>query len=310
MKLNINKHLFAAYCGMIKSGYDLMDLSDEIVANVCNWIAGTNFDEETLKYFRFAKTNTVPVNPYYPRGSDLSAACFFQEKSLDKYVEFLRLCESPEADNPQFVQWVSQLPHVLARIENCGAFEDIYLYYRDSLVERFRDVPKQMADIEEILTEKPFCVRPSVVFAPNLLQSKFLADYALVEDTLYVISGIFRNSAVIHEYLHLALKPVRGMLFDIVQRHEIERYVDVKCMLELGYLRGESIEDKAHTLDECLVRALCGVIDKTLDLNEYCQENVRSGFHSVPQMINNITGNLWIDDSLGNVILHMIDILE
>lgn len=310
MKLNINKHLFAAYCGMIKSGYDLMDLSDEIVADVCNWIACTDFDEEILEYFGFAKTNTVPVNPYYPRGSDLSTACFFQDKSFDKYAEFLHLCESPEVNNPQFVQWISQLPHILTKIENYEAFEDIYLSYYNALVERFKDVPKQMADIENMLKEKPFCTQTVVVFAPNLLQSKFLADYALVEDTLYVISGIFRNSAVIHEYLHLALKPIRGMLFDIVQRHEIERYVDVKCMLELGYLRGESIEDKAHTLDECLVRALCGVIDKTLDLNEYCKENVRSGFHSVPQMINSITGNLWFDASLGDVILHMIGILE
>lgn len=172
------------------------------------------------------------------------------------------------------------------------------------------DVPKQMAGIEELLKKKPFFAQTSVVFAPNLLQAKFLADYTLVEDTLYVISGIFRNSTVIHEYLHLALKPIREMLFDIVQRHELDKYVDVKCMLELGYLRGESTEDKAHTLDECLVRALCGVIDKTLDLNEYCQENVRSGFHSVPQMMNNIAGSSWIDASLEDIILHMIDIPE
>ena len=301
--MNINKHLFAAYCGMIKSGYDLMDLSDEIVVNVYNWISNVDFNEKILEYFRFTKTNKIQVNPYYPRGSDLSAACFFQDKSIAEYIEFLRICESPEANNPQFIAWISKLPNILAQIENYDTFDNVYHYYCEALEQRFVDVPKQMTDIEKIVKSKPFCTQTSVVFAPNLLQSKYLADYAFAGDTLYVISGVFRNSAVIHEYLHLALKPIRGTLLNIVQSHSLNRYVNMKSMLELGYLRGYSNEDLAHTLDECLVRALCGVIDKTLDVNEYCRENVQSGFDSVPQMINMLSGCSWSDMPLKEIVL-------
>ena len=169
--MNINKHLFAAYCGMIKSGYDLMDLSDEIVVDVCNWISGVDFDEKILEYFRFTKTNKIPVNPYYPRGSDLSAACFFQDKSIDEYREFLQICESPGKNNPQFIVWISKLPNILAQIENEDTFDDIYHYYCEALERRFADVPQRMADIEKIVKSKPFCTRTSVVFAPNLLQA-------------------------------------------------------------------------------------------------------------------------------------------
>ena len=306
----INKHLFAAYCGMIKSGYDLADLSDEIVVDVYDWIKGTGFNEEILEYFRFTRTDTVSVNPYYPRGSDLSVACFYQDKSLEEYRGFLHLCESPEADNPVFIKWVSQLPDILTQIENYEGFIDQYVNYCEALEKRFADVSGHMEDIEKTMKRKPFCTKASVDFAPNLLQSKYLADYALVDDTLYVISGIFRRSAVIHEYLHLALKPMRGLLIDIVQKYGIEKYVDVKCMLELGYLRGDSIEDKAHTLDECIVRVLCGLLDNTLDIQEYCRENVQYGFHSVPWMMGNLSGCKLYDHSLYVIILMMTMVKE
>lgn len=105
---------------------------------------------------------------------------------MAEYIEFLRLCESPEADNPQFIAWVTMLPSILEQI--------------------------------------------SIEFAPNLLQFKYLADYALAGDTLYVISGVFKNSVVIHEYLHLALKPIRGTLLNIVQSHPLSWYVNMeKC---------------------------------------------------------------------------------
>lgn len=308
MNIHINKHLFAAYCGMIKSGYDLMDLSDEVVSNIYTWVSCADFGKEISDYFLFTKTNTVSVNPYYPRGSDLSAACFFQDTGIDKYIEFLQLCESPEANNPKFIKWISELPDILRQIEGHRAFDDIYQYYRKCLEKRFIHVSKQMVEIEKILKAKPFITQTSVIFAPNLLQAKFLADYALVEDTLYIISGVFWSCAVIHEYLHIALKPVRGMLLDIVQDREIDKYVDVNCMLELGYLHGDTAEYRAHMLDECLVRALCGVIDKSLNLSDYCQMNVQNGFCSVPQMMNNLSGCTWSDMTLKEIVLQAVNI--
>lgn len=308
--MNINKHLFAAYCGMIKSGYDLMDMSDEIVVTVCNWISNVDFTEDVLEYFRYTKTDMFEVNPYYPRGSDLSAACFFQDKSIDEYVAFLQTCESLEANNPEFIAWASELPNILKQIEKYEEFDEIYRYYEDALKKRFVDVAEQMLKIEKTLKNQPFTAQTSVVFAPNLLQAKFLADYALVGDTLYVISGNFKSSSVIHEYLHIALKPIRRTLLDIIQKHELNRFVDVKRMFELGYLRGDSDEERAHTLEECLVRTFCGVIDETLNLEEYYQENIRSGFYSVPQMMNRLLGLSWTEMTLEKMVLQAMNITK
>ena len=131
MNININKHLFAAYCGMLKSGYDLMDLSDPVVAEIHAWVSRTNFGTEIPNYFLFTKTNTVSVNPYYPRGSDLSAACFFQCREIDKYVDFLQMCNSPEANNTIFIEWISNLPRILHTIENHDNFNEVYTNYRE-----------------------------------------------------------------------------------------------------------------------------------------------------------------------------------
>jgi len=308
--MNINKHLFAAYCGMIKSGYDLMDLSDEIVQKVYEWILTADFEKNVCEYFLFAKTNTISVNPYYPRGSDLSAACFFHGGSMDKYIEFLQMCESQEANNPEFIKWISKLPSVLEQIENSRTFDGIYQFYCNGVEKRFSDIQKQIEEIETVLKSKPFRTDISVVFAPNLLQAKFLADYALVEDTLYIISGNFWSCAIIHEYLHIALKPIRSMLFDIIHNDGIDKYVDVKCMHELGYLHGNTVEAKAHALDECFVRAICGVIDKSLDLSWYCQENVKNGFWAVPRAIDKLAKLSWQDMSLEEIVIQVANSIE
>ena len=59
MNIIINKHLFAAYCGMVKSGYDLMDLTDEVVSSVYVWVTSADFGNEISNYFRFTKTKNV-----------------------------------------------------------------------------------------------------------------------------------------------------------------------------------------------------------------------------------------------------------
>ncbi len=289
MNIIINKHLFAAYCGMLKSGYDLMDLSDIAVSNVHGWVSTADFSDEIAKYFLFTKTNTVSVNPYYPLGSDLSAACFFQDKSLDEYIDFLKTCESPEACNPTFTDWIAKLPSMLQVIENHSEFNAIYQSYRNSLLTRFAHVSEQISEIEKILKSNPFNTPVSLIFAPNLLQSKFLADYVLIDNSLYVISSTFQSSTIIHEYLHLALKPARPLLIDIVLKYGLDRYVDVNKILELGYLRGTTPNDKAYVLDELLVRALCGFLDASINVPNYCSDNVQVGFHSIPQIIANLS---------------------
>ena len=309
MNIIINKHLFAAYCGMLKSGYDLMDLSDTIVSNVHAWVSTADFGDEIPEYFLFTKTNTVSVNPYYPRGSDLSAACFIQDKRIDEYIDFLKTCKSPEANNPMFINWVSKLPPILQAIENHREFKEIYQNYRKCLLTRFVHVSEQIAGIEKTLKSNPFNTPVSLIFAPNLLQSKFLADYVLIDKLLYVISSTFQSSSVIHEYLHLALKSAHQLLIDIVMKYGLDRYVDVNKMLELGYLRGTTPADKAYVLDELLVRALCGLLDTSINVPNYCYDNVQVGFHSIPQIIANLSIHSFSNLTLQEIVVQALNII-
>lgn len=82
MNINISKNLFNAYCGLIVNGYNMMDTTDEFVFKITSTIAQFDFDSSVYEYFSYAKTNTTPINPYYPRGSDLSVACFFLASSI------------------------------------------------------------------------------------------------------------------------------------------------------------------------------------------------------------------------------------
>lgn len=103
MHININRHLFAVYWGLFSSGYDLMDKGDPFIRRICDRIGQAAVPPSVASYFALARTGGEGANPYYPRGSDLSAACFFQQKTLEEYIEFLSFCDSPSLHDPGFL---------------------------------------------------------------------------------------------------------------------------------------------------------------------------------------------------------------
>lgn len=123
----INRHLFAAYCGMVKSGYDLMDRADPLVSSICTELDFIDFGNEIPEYFSYTRTDMVEVNPYYPRGSILSSVCFFLDKKREEFIRFLQLCESPEAEDCVLFEWLDRLPAVLKQIETHEKFENLFL---------------------------------------------------------------------------------------------------------------------------------------------------------------------------------------
>lgn len=170
--------------------------------------------------------------------------------------------------------------------------------------ERFADVPKQIAKLQNQMNSLKFGQSLSIVFAPNLLQLKYLADFALTDDTLYVISGVFSPKAVIHEYLHVVLEPRRPLFTDIVRRYGIEAFVDVEKMIALGYMRDQAESSQIHALEDCIIRALCGILEASSDV-EYCRMNEESGFLSVGKMINGMQNVLLENITLEQIILKM-----
>lgn len=292
MNFKINKHLFAAYCGLIRSGYDLMDLSDPLVAAACDGIRHLSLSRDVTSYFGAARTGQIPVNPYYPRGSDLAVACFFSEKRT--YLRFLRTCGSPEAEDKEFLRWIADLPKMLREVEGCPGFETLFSCYERQVRVRCQGVSAELIVLQSRLERLGPAIQ--LLFAPNLLQSKYLADYALVDGKLYLISTEFSRVAAVHEYLHVAMGDKAEWLTRLIARYGAAYFVNLDAVKRIGY---ETLEG---AVEDCVVRALSALLADQADVMEYGARNAEMGFIAVPKLITRLQekrlANMTLDDML------------
>ncbi|HIU57446.1 MAG TPA: hypothetical protein IAA61_06500 [Candidatus Ornithomonoglobus merdipullorum] len=285
MDFLINKHLFAAYCGLISSGYSLTDLSDIDIRALYNRIQKITFDSEISTYFSFAKTNTIEVNPYYPRGSDLSAACFFLENDINEYMDFLRFCNSSSANDEEFIKWIKNLKKPLKAIENHAEFGSLFAAYEQIINNRFADINRQLRNFKNKIKDF-YGFDVQFVFVPNLLQSKYLTDFVFKNNTLYIISNSFSQTAAAHEYFHIVLNGKKNLLGKLMKQIDIDNFVDTDAMIRFGYMQDESVNSKINAIEDCIIRAMCGVL--TEDTEAYCKMNIECGFIGVPAMVEKI----------------------
>lgn len=296
MNLEINKHLFAAYCGLVQSGYDLMDLSDPMVTAVYERIRNLPLSEGLISYFGAARTEQIPVNPYYPRGSDLAVACFFSEEQA--YLRFLRSCGSPEAEDEAFLHWIVDLPEMLQKIEGCPGFEELFSYYEGQVCKRFQRVSAELSALQGRLKRLGPAVQ--LLFAPNLLQSKYLADYALVREKLYLISTVFSRAAAVHEYLHVAMDGKAEWLTQLIARYGAAYFVNLDAVKRIGY---ESLEG---AVEDCVVRALSALLADQENIAEYGARNAAMGFIAVPKLIARLPKKQVNDMTLDELLLSLM----
>lgn len=254
MNLEINKNLFAAWCGMIISGYNLFDKDDEEVLYLCNEIKDKLQDDNIAKYFAFSKTNTVECNPYYPRASDLSVYCFYMDKQIEEYYSFLEYCGDTEHKTAEFQGWIKESKYYIKRIIEHDSFFKLFGDYINITNERFNDIDNKINSIKEKLDKLHLLTEIEILFTPNLLQSKYLADYVLLDNSLFIITADFSEKTAIHEYLHIIAKSKHKEFEKLLQERNINDLIDVSEMQTLAYLKDFSLESKIHTLEEQFVR--------------------------------------------------------
>lgn len=305
MSLIVNRHLFAAYCGLISSGYSLTDLSDSNIRALYDRIQKIEFDTKISDYFSFAKTNTVDVNPYYPRGSDLSVACFFLENDISEYIDFLRFCNSPSANDEEFIKWIKNLKGPLGIIENHAEFDLLFAMYKELVNNRFSSIDIQICGFQNKI--KRFNDRNvQFVFAPNLLQSKYLADFVFKDNTLYIISTSFSQISVAHEYFHILLNSKKDLLRKLIKQTNMDNFVNMDTMIKFGYMYDDSLNSKINAMEDCIIRAMCAAVIEDKDIESYLKMNIECGFVGVPVMIEKINeidfAQLHIDDIISKMI--------
>lgn len=262
MNLEMNKNLFAAWCGIIIGGYNLFDKEDKEILYLCDEIKHKLYDDNIAKHFAFSKTNTVECNPYYPRASNLSVYCFYMNKPIDDYYRFLEYCGDTEHRNIEFQKWIEKSRHNTNIIIENENFSELFNNYCNIISKRFNNIDNQIDSIKNRLDKHHLLTGIEIIFTPNLLQSKHLADYVLVDNNLYILATNFSEETIIHEYLHIIAKSKQKEFEKLLQETNIINLINMNEMQRLGYLKDFSQESKIHALEEQFVRYYTDILLK------------------------------------------------
>lgn len=288
-----SKTLFAAWCALHAGGYALADTADTAVQALCHTLADADFGPSVQAWAAAARTDMVAVNPWYPRASDVSVACFLG--TGQRLWDFLRFFRSPDADDDAFAGWIAKLPDILRQVQEHPAFERLWQNCLALYQARYAAAGAAIAALQARLTRLPFGAGPRLCFVPNLLQSPFLTDYVLTDDTLYLIAAAFAQNGAVHEYLHAVLHPYQPLLTEALQRRSIDAFVDVPAMRALGYMPDDTPASAAHALEDCVVRALSGLLENADAQPAFWAAMCRQGFTAVPRMAAALQGCAWMD---------------
>ncbi|MDD5190649.1 MAG: hypothetical protein PHE50_06385 [Dehalococcoidales bacterium] len=242
----------------------MADKSDLEIQHLVKAINTIDFGNNIIQYFSKARTNRYPVNPYWPRGSCITAASFFinednKWQNFDDYLAFEKSANtSREFENPDFTRWIAQLPDFIKGIKNFKEYQGIWSAYQQLLTVSLPVYSSILAETERRINafNQGSPNDAQVVFAPNLLQSPFAADNVSKNDTVFVVTTRPEISILIHEYLHPIFRQHRDLLIILIGTTDFNLMADTGKMAANGYLWDESIEAKLRVLEESLVRGI------------------------------------------------------
>lgn len=95
--------------------------------------------------------------------------------------------------NIEFQEWIEKSKYCIHSIITNDNFSEEFNYYSNIINRRFNDIDNQIILIKDKLNKNNLPTDIEIIFAPNLLQSKYLADYVLVDNKLYVIATEFKS---------------------------------------------------------------------------------------------------------------------
>lgn len=294
MNVLIHEPLFASYVGLIASGYEFSDISDNAVSDIIGDIRKANFGKNIKDYFSLARTEQSTVNPYWPRGSSISSASIFitddlRYKTFHSYIEFEKTAEtSNQLENTEFLSWIMMLPKWLKVIEKDISYKSLWNKYRLVLESRLPAYQMSLDKAVAILNKAGFHSETErIIFVPNLLQAPQIADYVVKEESLYVIMTSVDTVGLLHETLHPAIHIYRNEFGEFIDLHCFSCMIDEKKVSKYGFATNSIIE-KTHYIEECLVRGISASLARNVtrfNIDEYCRWHSESGFLLVPSVV-------------------------
>lgn len=285
MKIEINRNLFLACMGLVLSGDDSYDHRDADLSHLADRIRAAGFSSDARSWFAQARTGQVAVNPYWPRGSQLAAACFFISSQyhfdLPSYAAFLRSAGAPPdpLGPADFDGWIRGLPRFLRLLDAHPVTPRLWDDYCRIIQTRF-PLWRPMAEASDRAAQRFFGrSAPEMVFSPNLFRPA-IADFVHAGGRIITIAACPDAETMLHETLHMAFDGYRETIAAFAQSHGLGGLADQEKMLRLGYMADGSAQSAARALEDCFVRALSAVLSEAGE--ERLAFHVRSGFTGVP----------------------------
>jgi hypothetical protein len=309
ISIQINEYLFMAYIGLTASGYDLADKDNAKLQELITEIHALPISDDISGYFKLARSSNT-INPYWPNGSAISAACFFIKdfayKTFDDFVAFIKSTGFDGFDDA-FWPWIWHLPEHLVSISEYMGYPKLFSAYSNFIQSRMPEFQIQIdhvaACIERFASESY-----DIVFSPNLLQLDGMADYVKRGGTTTIITTFPESVAILHEFMHPFISKHERKIRSYLPGIDFSKCIDTEKMKAYGYMWDNSENAKVHALEECFVRGISiGISNASAEEKvQRCKWSSASGFILVDEVAARADINKVTDATLGEFITNVL----
>jgi aminoglycoside phosphotransferase (APT) family kinase protein len=254
-----SRELFLVNIGLIHVGANFHNPADGQISQLIENIRALDLPTEVTDWFSKARTGQVEVNPFYPHGSNLAAACFFlQDWKLDNdaFYSFLEECGTCDPiGESDFRTWMERFSEVLSHMLSLPGVIPLWQEYENLVADRSEQWRDMVVCSQNLINGCYGSNAPELAFCPNLF-NQYLADFVLSDNRIIVIAAEPNAEAMLHEALHPLIAECRPLFMEYAEKHDITLFADEAAMLRMGYMADASAESKVHILEESFVRAL------------------------------------------------------
>lgn len=175
---------------------------------------------------------------------------------MDQYLTAERRAESsPILLDKNAVVWLKQLPKFLKVINDLPASKGIINRIEELHSKRMPQWLEQLQQVRRFINnhfDLPSNVE-EITFVPNVLQAPELADLAIGEKGLIVISTRPRLESILHELTHTYIHPLVEQLSDR-QVRSLMNMASQEKMMQMGYYWGSQYRGAKRVIEESFVR--------------------------------------------------------
>ncbi len=289
LKFGYSKSIFACYCGLVASGYDIGDTKySDLIIEIRDKI---KMEAPCMQYFSKARISTDQINPYWPKGFMMTIGCLYLDHfgvidGVDVVIETNDQISST-FKTKETIDWIKELPQMIAIIQSLRSFNEIWIKFNDSIVP---NIGIDCSQIIENIQKKVGVLANDITFNAiiNPLQAYEIADFLSLNNTKYIIISRIDEGSIIHEYLHVYFDKAIQICNPITDDYTYLLDCVYDAMYKNQYTMGNRIESWRRVYEENFVRAATiWVMHDQCDQvrNDQVNMQVQSGFFYVKPIV-------------------------